>query len=184
MKVIAGLGNPGRKYQETRHNAGFLAVDTIAPSGETFTTDKRNEVLKTRIANEVVMLVKPQSYMNLSGEALQNLLHYYKVPVQDLIVLVDDVNLECGRIRIRNQGSHGGQNGLRNIIQHLGPNFVRIRLGVGPVPVGWDLADFVLSKWGKKDRQVFQEALDKVPGMVDTLLKKGLAEAMNQYNGK
>lgn len=184
MKVIVGLGNPGSQYVNTRHNAGFCAVDELAPPHSSFKSQHKSLVQKIRIGDEPVILVKPQTYMNLSGQAVNEVLSFYKLKVSDLIVLVDDVNLELGRFRIRSKGSHGGQNGLKDIIKYVGQEFIRVRIGVGLVPPKWDLANFVLSKLTKTDKQIFEDMISKIPNLIECLIKKGLPECMNQFNGE
>lgn len=182
MKILAGLGNPESKYADTRHNAGFMAIERIDSSSMGWKEQHKALVKKIRIAGNDVLLAMPQTYMNLSGESLGALARYYKVPSQDLIVFVDDVNLDLGRIRIRTEGSAGGQNGLKNIIQHLGNEFPRIRLGVGPAPSGRELSSFVLGKFSKKEKETFNGVLDQIPDLVEILFQEGVQKAMNRFN--
>lgn len=181
MWLIAGLGNPGLKYQDTRHNLGFKALD-ILTEGQDWKSQNKALVSKGTFAGEQVLWVKPQTFMNLSGEAIQPLLSFYKIPPSKLIVFVDDVQLDCGKIRIRPKGSHGGQNGLRNIIEKLGDQFTRVRIGAGKCPPGWDMANWVLSKWSKDDEILCKEALNKAPEILETLFKSGLDQAMARFN--
>jgi PTH1 family peptidyl-tRNA hydrolase len=183
LHLITGLGNPGKKYEQTRHNLGFMAVDSLA-DGSGWKEQHKALVQKARIGDKEAILAKPQTYMNLSGESVQPLLSWYKIPPTHLIVLVDDINLDCGRLRIRGQGSHGGQNGLRSIIQHIGPNFTRVRVGAGLAPPGWDLADWVLSRLTPEDAKLCNEALRHIPDLIRMLLDQGLEAAMGNYNGK
>ena len=154
MFIIAGLGNPGKDYKNTRHNIGFDVIDVIAQKHNISVIEKKHKAIigKGVIDGYKVILVKPQTYMNLSGESLREIIDYYKVdPTEELIVISDDISLNPGNIRIRKKGSAGGHNGLKSIIQHLGTQkFARVRVGVGAKPKGWDLADHVLSRFSKE----------------------------------
>jgi peptidyl-tRNA hydrolase, PTH1 family len=183
MFLIAGLGNPGNKYEQTRHNLGFMAVERLASSSEPWKEQHKALTQKVSIGRHSVVLAKPQTYMNLSGESIQPLLSWYKIPISNLIVLVDDVALECGRLRVRGQGSHGGQNGLRSIIDKMGNQFARVRVGAGKAPPNWDLADWVLSQLTKDDAKLCSEALSHIPEVVRCLLDEGLNACMAKYNG-
>jgi peptidyl-tRNA hydrolase, PTH1 family len=186
MHLLVGLGNPGPKYAETRHNVGFILVDALAETGKLATWKTEGKALTGRlsISGHSVLLVKPQTFMNLSGEAALSLMTFYKVPPENVIVVVDDVYLPVGAIRIRRGGSAGGHNGLKSLIGHLGENFVRIRIGVGPCPEGWDLADFVLGRFGDVEKQAFA----KIGGLMDDLVRSGLEQGWektgNLYNRK
>lgn len=182
MWIFVGLGNPGSKYEKTRHNLGFMAIDQIAGSANDWKNQHKALVQKIQFQGQTVLLAKPQTYMNLSGESVQALLSWHKVPLQKLVVFCDDVALDCGRLRIRPSGSHGGQNGLRDIISRLGDQFIRVRLGAGKAPMGWDLADWVLSQVSKEDAPAVESSLTKVGDLAGVLLTKGTAEAMNQFN--
>ena len=146
--------------------------------------EKNALTLRTEIDGYNIILVKPQTYMNLSGEAVQALMTWYKVKVDHLLVFSDDINLDVGRIRCRKDGSHGGQNGLRNIIEHVGDKFPRIRFGVGKCPPKFDLSNWVLAKFSPEDRPVFEEAISKVPALVECYFKLGIEKCMERYNGK
>ena len=185
MKAIIGLGNPGLKYAGTRHNVGFDAVTAIA--------DKYNMTINNRkfkglyadgfIGGEKVLLVQPQTYMNLSGECVREVVDFYKLNPDEMIIICDDINLDVGRLRIRKKGSAGGHNGLKNIIAHLGTEeFPRIRVGVGEKTEGWDLADYVLARFDKNSEPVIREALASVVGAVETWISDGIDTAMNRYN--
>lgn len=180
--MVVGLGNPGKQYEKTRHNLGFMALDRLS-DGSPFKEQYKALVQKIVFAGQLVILAKPQTFMNLSGDSVQPLLSWYKIPPEKLIVLVDDVALDCGKLRIRPQGSHGGQNGLRSIIGRIGEQFVRLRIGAGKCPPGWDLADWVLSKLTSEDDLLCQQALAKVPDAVRCLIEKGIDEAMSRTNG-
>ena len=184
MYLIVGLGNPGTQYSNTHHNAGFMAVEKLADPNKDWKSEHKALTMKVNIAGEECLLVKPQTYMNLSGEAVQALMTWYKVKVDHLLVFSDDVNLDVGRIRCRKDGSHGGQNGLRNIIEHVGDKFPRIRFGVGKCPPKFDLSNWVLAKFSPEDRPVFEEAIAKVPALVECYFKLGMEKCMERYNGK
>ena len=181
MRVFFGLGNPGTQYSSTRHNVGFMALDILA-QGETFKKVGQSQILKTRIASKDVLLVKPQTFMNLSGSSVQGVLSSYRLRPADIVVFVDDVALDMGRIRVRKNGSHGGQNGLRDIIAKIGPEFSRVRLGVGKCPEKWELSNWVLSKFTQEDQPSLQDMLSKVPNIAEIILEKGIEEAMNAFN--
>lgn len=188
MYIIAGLGNPGSKYEKTRHNMGFDVIDelieeyNIPGSGVKF-----NAMFgKGRIGSEKVVLVKPLSYMNLSGGPIRAMVDYFKVdPESELIVIYDDIDLEPGQLRIRKKGSAGGHNGMKDIIQKLGTqNFTRVKVGVGAKPKGWDLADYVLGHFDKKEREDIDHAIWRASKAVAMILEDGVDAAMNEYNQK
>ncbi len=187
MYVVAGLGNPGLSYRHTRHNIGFDAVDVIAKrySAKLSKSEFRSKTANCVISGEKVLLVKPQTFMNLSGEAIRPLLDYYKAdPVKELIVISDDVALDAGRIRIRKKGSAGGHNGLKNIIKNLGTeDFIRIRIGAGKLPAGQDMISFVLGRNDRKERQTLESAFERAADAVETIIARGVDEAMNRFNG-
>ncbi|MCL2101449.1 MAG: aminoacyl-tRNA hydrolase [Fibromonadales bacterium] len=181
MHILIGLGNPGQKYAGTRHNLGFMAIDSIAESS-IWKSECRAVTQKTHIAGKDVLLAKPQTYMNLSGESVQALMAFYKVKPENLLVFSDDVNLACGKMRIRPNGSAGGQNGLKSIIEHIGQNFARVRIGAGLVPEQWDLVNWVLSPISKEDRPLCEEAISKVKSLCEVYLTKGIVAAQNGFN--
>lgn len=187
MYIVAGLGNPGLKYRHTRHNTGFDAIDTMAKAlGCDVKKDEcRAKTGSTVIAGQKALLVKPQTFMNLSGESLQALCAYYKVnPEEGLIVISDDIALPAGKIRIRHKGSAGGHNGLKDIIKNCGTeNFVRLRIGVGTLPPGQDMISFVLGREGKDDRRAVEEAFDKCLPAVEAIITEGTETAMCRFNG-
>lgn len=186
MYIIVGLGNPERKYDGTRHNIGFSAITALADANHISIDTKKHKALigKGVIAGQKVILAEPLTYMNLSGESVRELVDYYKIdPSEELIVIYDDINLEPGRLRIRAKGSAGGHNGIKNIISHLGSQeFLRIRIGVGEKPSGWDLADYVLSRFPKKEEPVIREALEKAADACSIIMTQDINAAMNQYN--
>lgn len=188
MYIIVGLGNPTKEYAGTRHNVGFDVIDAIA-SEYNITVEgkeKRAYVGKGIIAGQKVLLVKPQIYMNLSGESVRGLLDYYKIDEEEeLIVIYDDVSLDVGQLRIRKKGSAGGHNGIKSIISHLGHNvFMRIKVGVGEKPKEYDLADYVLGHFSKADREVMQDGYKKAVKAVEMILTGDVDAAMNEFNKK
>ena len=186
MFLICGLGNPGREYHKTRHNMGFDVIDRlvdtyrIPQSGTKFHAMVGSGVIE----GQKVLLMKPLTYMNLSGNAVGEAVRFYKLdPATELIVISDDIDLEPGRLRIRKKGSAGGQNGLKHIISRLGTDeFVRIRVGTGAKPAGWDLADWVLSRFSKEDREKADDALDRAAKAAVCVVRDGADAAMNTYN--
>lgn len=188
MYVIAGLGNPGAKYENTRHNIGFMVVDALAEKNHISVTEKKHKALvgKGMLGSERVLLVKPQTFMNLSGESIREIIDYYKVEEKtELIVISDDISLEPGALRIRKKGSAGGHNGLKNIILHLGHDeFQRIRIGVGEKPSGYDLADYVLGHFQEDDRELIAKSVEQAAEAVQVMITEGADKAMNQFNKK
>ncbi len=188
MVVIVGLGNPTREYENTRHNIGFMAIDALAEKYNISVLDCKHKALigKGVINGYKVVLVKPLTYMNLSGEAVRAVIDYYKVDAEhELIVVYDDVSLDVGQLRIRKKGSAGGHNGIKNIISHLGSDvFLRIKIGVGEKPKGYDLADYVLGHFSKEELAVMKDSLEKVDGAVNLMLAGEVDKAMNDYNKK
>lgn len=185
MKLIAGLGNPGDRYRGTRHNVGFEVIDELARRhGLAFEMAPANALqAKWRREPDVVGLVKPLTLMNLSGEAIGSLSRYYKVPVADLLVVSDDVNLPLGRLRARASGSEGGHNGLRSIAQHLGTTeYARLRVGVGRGEVRRDLADHVLARFEPDERSGMEDAIARAADAVELWISDGLARVMNIFN--
>lgn len=186
MFIIAGLGNPGRQYENTRHNAGFMAIDALADKyGISIDTKKHKALIgKGVISGQKVILAKPQTYMNLSGESIRELVDYYKVDEKtQLLIIYDDISLEVGALRIRKKGSAGGHNGIKSILAHLGHDvFDRIKVGVGEKPKGWDLADYVLGAFPKGERQLIDESMPKICHAVEIILEEGPDEAMNRIH--
>ncbi|MBU0578075.1 aminoacyl-tRNA hydrolase [Patescibacteria group bacterium] len=188
MKLIVGLGNPGDKYAKTRHNAGFMAVDYLAKHfglGMFKDADRfKSKLLEGKINAETTLLMKPQTFMNLSGEAVQSVMHFYKIPVEDLIVIYDDVEIPFGKGRIRSTGSAGGHNGMKSIIQMIGTQeFVRIRIGIQPLEsFKGALEDYVLGKITKEQEEEMQSVIQQIPDILDTLAFDGIEKAMNEFN--
>ena len=188
MYLIAGLGNPTRQYDHTRHNVGFDVIDALAEKYHISINEKKHKALlgKGVINGQKVILAKPQTYMNLSGESLVELVNYYKLdPESELIVIYDDISLDVGQLRIREKGSAGGHNGIKNIILHLGTEvFPRIKVGVGEKPKGWDLADYVLGRYSAEDRKIIDEAQKEAAEAVKMMVMDDVRGAMNRYNTK
>ncbi len=184
MYVFVGLGNPGVKYESTRHNIGFEVIDHFSRVHQIPVRKIKHKALigEGRIGGEPVVLVKPQTYMNLSGESLQSIVRFYKIPLENLVVIYDDIDLETGKIRIRQQGGSGTHNGMRSILAHLNTEgFPRIRMGVGK-PTHGDLADYVLSRFKPDEIPVMEKAIIRATDALETLIKEGLQKAMNAYN--
>lgn len=188
MKIIAGLGNPTKEYEGTRHNIGFSVIDQLADQYNISMTEKKHKAVcgKGVIEGQKVVLLKPQTYMNLSGESIADAVNYYKIdPEEDLIVIYDDIDLDVGRLRIRAKGSAGGHNGMKNIIAHLGTQvFSRVRVGVGAKPKGWDLADYVLGRFSKEELPAIQEGKTDACRAVTLIVTEDVETAMNQMNVK
>ena len=188
MFIIVGLGNPGLKYEGTRHNVGFDVIDKIAEEYHIAVDTRKHRALIGRgvIDGFRVILAKPQTFMNLSGESIRELVDYYKVDEEtDLIVIYDDISLDVGQLRIRKKGSAGGHNGIKSIISHLGHDaFLRIKIGVGEKPRGYDLADYVLGHFSKDDRAKMQEGYTRAMHAAEMLVAGDVEQAMNEYNKK
>ena len=187
MYLIAGLGNPTREYEKTRHNVGFETIDILADKAGTTVTEKKHKALygKGYIGGQKVILAKPQTYMNLSGESIREIADFYKIEPENIIILCDDINLSEGQLRIRLKGSAGSHNGLKNIISHLGTQeFPRIRIGVGEKPRGMDLADYVLGRFPKEQQAVMEEAYRDAADAACMMIEEGADAAMNHYNRK
>ena len=188
MFIIAGLGNPDRQYEGTRHNAGFDVIDKIAEKYNIAVDAKKHRAYigKGIIEGQKVILAKPQTYMNLSGESIRSLVDYYKVDEEnELLVVYDDISLDVGQLRIRVKGSAGGHNGIKNIIAHLGTQiFPRIKVGVGEKPKGYDLADYVLGHFSKAERELMDEGYDNAVRAAELIVSGRLEEAMNEFNRK
>lgn len=188
MYIIVGLGNPDAKYEGTRHNVGFDVIDAIA--------DKYNIAVETKkhrayvgigvIEGQKVILAKPQTYMNLSGESVRSIVDFYKAdPETEVLIIYDDVSLAVGQLRIRKKGSAGGHNGIKSIIAHLGTsNFPRIKVGVGEKPSGYDLADYVLGKFSKGEQEIMREGYQNAVAATALIVRDEIEQAMNEYNKK
>lgn len=188
MYLIVGLGNPGRQYENTKHNVGFDTVDYLIDEYRIPQAGVKHKAMygKGIIAGQKVLIAKPLTYMNLSGESVRELVDYYKIdPETELIVLYDDISLEPGQIRIRKKGSAGGHNGIKNIIAQIGTDvFARVKIGVGEKPKNWDLADYVLSPFGKEERAAVDDAIKKAAKAVEMIVQEEIDSAMNMFNRK
>lgn len=183
--VVAGLGNPGPKYENTRHNAGFTAIDYIV--GQKNISNKKlkhhAEIFETEFAGHRVMLIKPLTFMNLSGDAVSEILNYHKIPAENLIVIADDIFLPVGKLRIRRKGSAGSHNGLKDIILKTGcDTFVRIKLGIGEKPKDWDLAKWVLSEFSKKEKEELNLAVKNAYNALELIVCQKIDSALNKFN--
>ena len=184
MKIIIGLGNIGREYENTRHNAGFMAIDKLAQMLEMdFNQEKFSAYFsKKKIDGEDIILLKPTTYMNLSGDSIREVANFYKLSNEEIIVLYDDISLAVGRLRVREKGSHGGHNGIKSIIANLATDvFPRVKIGVG-APKG-DLVSHVLGKFSKEENEVLDKTLRAVTEAVEIMIDKDTKEAMNKCNG-
>lgn len=184
--LIVGLGNPGEKYARTRHNLGFLALDLLAERQKLKVNRIKYKALvaETEFGGARCLLMKPQTYMNLSGESVGEAARFYKIPADHVVVISDDISLPVGKLRIRTGGSAGGHNGLKNIIQHLGTDqFPRIKVGVGaPGQAGYDVVDWVIGRPLGEDQKVLMEALDRAGDAAEVLISQGSDRAMNRFN--
>ena len=188
MYIIVGLGNPDRKYLNTRHNIGFEVIDAIAEKNDIVLGEQKHKAVIGRgmVAGQKAVLVKPITYMNLSGESVRSVIDFYKVDEKsELIVISDDISLDVGQIRIRKRGSAGGHNGLKNIILHLGhDSFMRVRMGVGDKPPKLDLADYVLGHFLQEEREAVNESVRNAALAIEMIITEGPDAAMNRYNAR
>lgn len=188
MYIIVGLGNPGKQYEHTRHNVGFDTIDVLAERYHISVDVKKHKALygKGIIDGNKVILAKPQTFMNLSGESVRELIDFYKIDeTEELIIIYDDISLEPGQLRLRAKGSAGGHNGIKSIIAHLGgQEFKRVKVGVGEKPKGYDLADYVLSRFSKGEREKVDSSLERAADAVVKIITCDMAAAMNEYNKK
>ena len=183
--LLAGLGNPGPEYERTRHNVGFRIVEAAGRNwgAEWKPWQKLGEYAKVSVAGQDVFLLKPHTYMNLSGQAVSSLARFYKITPDRVIVCFDDVSLAVGKLRLRGSGSAGGQKGMKNIIEQLGTDKIaRLRLGIGPKPEKFDLVNFVLGKFTQDEEELLEPALTRAVLALETYFKDGLERAMNQFN--
>ena len=187
MKIIIGLGNPGAKYAGSRHNMGFRVITELADRHHISVSTSRHKGLLGSgvIAGEKVLLVMPQTYMNNSGECARPVADYYRVPLEDVLIVYDDIALDVGQIRVRAKGSAGGHNGMKSLIAHLGSSdFPRVRVGVGEKPPRMDLADYVLGHFPEAELPLIREAVSTAADAVETWISDGVETAMNRYNAK
>jgi PTH1 family peptidyl-tRNA hydrolase len=185
MKLVVGLGNPGSRYAGTRHNVGFAVVDLLAesPRAGRFQSRFQAQVAELYEGEQIILLTKPATFMNLSGRSVRQIVDFYQLPLTDLLVVCDDVNLPLGKLRVRARGTHGGHNGLRDIQSHLGTTeYARLRIGVG-VPDQGDMVDHVLGRFRPTEQAVMQDAITLAAQAVIVWTEQGVAACMNQYNG-
>lgn len=183
--LIAGLGNPGAQYEKTRHNAGFMVADAFVNTyGASFQPwQKLGEYAKLSVNGKEVFVVKPMTYMNLSGQMVSSLARFYKIPTVNILVCFDDMSLKLGDLRLRPSGSAGGQKGMKNIIELLGSDKIaRLRVGIGPKPEKFDAANFVLAKFTREETPVLERAVARAAEALEVYLKEGLERAMNKFN--
>lgn len=187
MYLIAGLGNPTKEYDKTRHNVGFSVIDVLADRYRIDISEKKHKALCGRgvIEGQKVLLLKPQTFMNLSGESIRAAADYYKIEPEEMIVIYDDISLDPGQLRIRLKGSAGGHNGIKNIIANLGTqDFPRIKVGIGAKPPRMDLADYVLSRFGAGEQKLMEEAFGEAAEAAVMMMTDGAERAMNHFNAK
>ena len=185
MKIIVGLGNPGKEYEKTRHNVGFRALDEVASKlNIDVTKSKFNGLYGSKgMLDKKIILCKPQTYMNLSGDCVVELLNYYKADVSDLIVIYDDIDIDVGKIRIKPSGSPGTHNGMKDITKKIGSkDFIRVRIGTGKPKDDRDLADYVLGKFEKDEEKIIKDSIEKASEAVIDILNIGVQDAINKYN--
>ncbi|MEZ7892449.1 MAG: aminoacyl-tRNA hydrolase [Candidatus Wallbacteria bacterium] len=188
MKIICGLGNPGGKYSKTRHNIGFMVVDELMSrlGGQSLPSNKfKGEYLSIKLPESDVILLKPQTYMNLSGESLRDFAGYFKVPHENIVIICDDVSLPFGKLRVREQGSDGGHNGLKSIFSLMGSNKIpRVRIGIGQTPPRMALEDFVLMKFSRDEEEILNKTVAFAADAAEKFIKKDITYIMNNFNNK
>lgn len=185
MKLIVGLGNPGRKYEKTRHNVGFEVLNLLAERNSAGTTKEKfsGRIADATVGGEKSLLLWPMTLMNLSGQSVGPAVDFYNIPLSDVLVICDDFNLPLGTLRFRSQGSAGGQNGLSDIIRRLGSQEVpRLRIGIGPVPPAWDAADFVLGKFKRSEQTVIEDSIVRAAEGVECWAAEGIEKGMSKFN--
>ena len=185
MYLIVGLGNPGTKYQNTRHNIGFDVVTELSRKWMSSDPSKKSFgslVESGFVSQEKCVLALPQKYMNRSGQPVASLQGYYKIPNDKIIVVHDDLDLDSGTVRCKRNGGHGGHNGLRDIIQHLGKDFLRIRVGIGRPPQGWETSNYVLGRWTTSEKEHLEKTISTALDAIESILTEGVQNAMNKFN--
>lgn len=183
--IVAGLGNPGSKFENTRHNAGFEAIDILAAKYGIKVSKLKHKAYtgEGKIDGTRVLLVKPQTFMNLSGESIREIVEWYKIPMQSLILVYDDVDLPAGRIRVRPRGSSGTHNGMKSVIYQLqSDDFPRVRIGIGNAPEGWDLVDYVIGRYGPEERKLMDDSISRAAAAAAAIVTSGVEAAMSVYN--
>ncbi|MFZ5478051.1 MAG: aminoacyl-tRNA hydrolase [Myxococcota bacterium] len=184
MHLVVGLGNPGARYAKTRHNVGFLVVERLAARANASVEKKLFGALvgDCQVAGRKVVLAMPQQYMNLSGHPTRSVMGFYKVAPTDTVVVYDDLDLPFGKLRLRTSGSAGGHNGVKDIVQHVGNEFVRVRVGIGRPPGPMDSADYVLTPWSAAEAEKLDAVVDRAADAVESVVRDGVAKAMNTFN--
>ncbi|MGF1509990.1 MAG: aminoacyl-tRNA hydrolase [Myxococcota bacterium] len=185
MFLVVGLGNPGDRYADTRHNVGFWVVDRLAEAAGAHSFEKKFKarVARVRIGTQDVFLMKPETFMNLSGESVGPAVGFFKVPVNQVVVVHDDLDLDVGRVKLKKGGGHGGHNGLRSLIQHLpASDFLRVRLGIGRPPPRWEATDYVLGRFSGEDAELAAQAVEDAAEAVKQIVSEGIGRAMNRFN--
>lgn len=185
MKIVVGLGNPGMEYSETRHNAGFMVIDELARQWKLDNWRSKHQALvaEYRGSQGQVLLVKPQTYMNLSGTAVGELVRWYKVAAEDVIVAYDDMDLPAGKLRLRVKGGSGGHRGMESLLVHLGQDsFIRVRIGIGRPPTGWEVVNYVLARFSDDEAPLVDQAIKKAAEAIESMIVDGANKAMNKYN--
>lgn len=187
MKLLVGLGNPGDKYRGTRHNVGFSAMSYVANHYQfpDFKKHAKYKALITEgiIAGEKVILLKPQTFMNLSGEAVLPLLSFYKLKPEDVVIVYDELDVDCGEIRLKKTGGAAGHNGIKSVINAIGPDFARFRIGIKPIkPFPGDMADYVLGKLSVDEKDLILPVIEKLPSILELFITDGLEASMNQFH--
>lgn len=184
MKIVVGLGNPGAEYSETRHNAGFMVVDELARRWELDNWRSKHQALVAEYrGKEQVILVKPQTYMNLSGNAVGEIARWYKAAADDVIVAYDDLDLPAGKLRLRIKGGSGGHRGIESLLTHWGQDsFIRVRVGIGRPPAGWEVVNYVLGRFSADESPLVQDAVKKAAEAIESMINDGVNKAMNKYN--
>lgn len=183
--IIVGLGNPGREYEGTRHNTGFMVMDRLAEKYKIEVKKQKCKALlgQGEIEGEKVLLVKPQTYMNLSGQAVAEVVNFYKEDLENLVIVFDDIDLPVGKLRIKERGSAGTHNGMKSIVSSLGTTeFKRVKVGIGKQMPGEDLANYVLGTFQKEERDLLADAMENAVGAIETMIREGVSAAMNRFN--
>lgn len=185
MKIVVGLGNPGQEYSATRHNVGFMVLDELARRWNIDNWRSKNQALvaEYRGSGEPILLVKPQTYMNLSGTSVGEIARWHKVVAEDVIVVYDDLDLPAGRLRLRVKGGSGGHRGIESLLVHLSQDtFLRVRIGIGRPPAGWEVVNYVLGKFTPDEVPLISGTIERATEAIESIVRDGAAKAMNKFN--